>query len=284
MYVASLPSSYTSEQMCTLFAPFGEIVSAKTITDYSTQQCKGYGFVLFKKPESALDAVRALNGTRVNDNRIQVRLARPAAPGDAKEKGAAVHPAAPPVPPPVTVTIGEPRNSTPTIVPQTPLGAQPGATTPAAAVVPLVQQQPPILAQVPMPSMGALPLTPNHSHGFLMHSHVMQPQHHQMYVVQSHAPVPTIASAAIFPAPMAQHTFHTAMGPHHYYSTAAPVATQPVQSAVYAAAQPPPPPPPPPPPYGFHAQHSPAVTHQAPGYSPMFVVIPSPNQAPPGPY
>jgi RNA recognition motif-containing protein len=40
---------------------YGTIVSTKAIMDKATNQCKGYGFVDFDSPESALKAVDALN-------------------------------------------------------------------------------------------------------------------------------------------------------------------------------------------------------------------------------
>ena len=41
---------------------FGPIISTKAILDKATNRCKGYGFVDFESPTSALAAVNELQG------------------------------------------------------------------------------------------------------------------------------------------------------------------------------------------------------------------------------
>lgn len=50
------------KQFAEMFQPFGSIVSSRLMMDAKTQQSKGYGFVQFQSPESALAAISALNG------------------------------------------------------------------------------------------------------------------------------------------------------------------------------------------------------------------------------
>lgn len=79
VYVASLPTDYTSEQLHELFSPYGHIISCTVKRDKESGKCKGYGFVLFEKEADACNAVIALQGYSINYTRIQVRLARPEA-------------------------------------------------------------------------------------------------------------------------------------------------------------------------------------------------------------
>uniref|UniRef100_A0A0A9WJB9 CUGBP Elav-like family member 3 n=1 Tax=Lygus hesperus TaxID=30085 RepID=A0A0A9WJB9_LYGHE len=76
VYVASLPSEYTCEELRELFEPYGNIISCTVKRDKETRKCKGYGFVLFEKEQDASNAVIALQGYSINYIRIQVRLAR----------------------------------------------------------------------------------------------------------------------------------------------------------------------------------------------------------------
>ena len=45
IYVANIPFKATDDQLRTLFAEYGEVSSAKIITDKFTQQSRGFGFV-----------------------------------------------------------------------------------------------------------------------------------------------------------------------------------------------------------------------------------------------
>ena len=51
------------------FPRYGPIISTKAILDKATNRCKGYGFVDFESPSSALAAVNELSGQG-----IQVRI------------------------------------------------------------------------------------------------------------------------------------------------------------------------------------------------------------------
>ena len=57
----------------TCVSRFGPIISTKAILDKATNRCKGYGFVDFESPTSALAAVNELQGQG-----IQAQMARQA--------------------------------------------------------------------------------------------------------------------------------------------------------------------------------------------------------------
>jgi RNA recognition motif-containing protein len=79
VYIASLPTTFTDQQLHDLLAPFGRITSARVMCDPKTGQCKGYGFVLFENDKSAAAAIQGLSGHAIEGHRIQVRLAHLAA-------------------------------------------------------------------------------------------------------------------------------------------------------------------------------------------------------------
>jgi len=60
IYINCLKSSTKDEDLKSLCQSYGPIISAKAIIDRETNQCKGYGFVMFEKESSAKIAVSAL--------------------------------------------------------------------------------------------------------------------------------------------------------------------------------------------------------------------------------
>lgn len=84
MYVGGLPWSYTDEQLAELFAPFGEVTSARIVTDRDTGRSRGFGFV---EMEDALAdaAISALHNTEVGGRTITVSEARPQEEGGARK-------------------------------------------------------------------------------------------------------------------------------------------------------------------------------------------------------
>lgn len=76
LYVGGLPWSYTDEQLAELFAPFGEVTSARIVTDRDTGRSRGFGFV--ELADEAADAsIAALHETEVGGRNITVSEARP---------------------------------------------------------------------------------------------------------------------------------------------------------------------------------------------------------------
>jgi RNA recognition motif-containing protein len=77
LYVGNLPFAFTPDQLRELFAPFGEVVSARIISDQFTGQSKGFGFVEMSTDEEAQEARQKLNGSSAGARRIVVDEARP---------------------------------------------------------------------------------------------------------------------------------------------------------------------------------------------------------------
>lgn len=77
LFVGSLSYNVTDQELSDLFAPFGEIVSAKVITDRDSGQSKGFGFVEFSSAEEAKAAIDAMNGKEVGGRQLTVNIAKP---------------------------------------------------------------------------------------------------------------------------------------------------------------------------------------------------------------
>ena len=77
IYVANIPFKANDEQLNALFAQYGEVSSAKIITDKFTQQSRGFGFVEMNDNEAAKQAMEALNGYDFMGKTLSVNEARP---------------------------------------------------------------------------------------------------------------------------------------------------------------------------------------------------------------
>ncbi len=78
IYVGNLNWSVTSEDLENLFSPYGEISSAKIITDkFKNDRSKGFGFVEMNDDEAARNAISGLNDTEVGGRRIIVNESAP---------------------------------------------------------------------------------------------------------------------------------------------------------------------------------------------------------------
>lgn len=83
IYVGNLNWNMTSEDLQNLFAPYGEVVSAKIVTDkMNNNRSKGFGFVEMSDDEAARNAIRELNETSVQDRKIVVNESQPKKEGD----------------------------------------------------------------------------------------------------------------------------------------------------------------------------------------------------------
>src|SRR3954462_12572116 len=77
IYVGNLSWGLKDQDLSNLFAPFGEVTSAKIVTDKFTQRSKGFGFVEMANDEEAQAAIAQLNGTEVEGRSLVVNESRP---------------------------------------------------------------------------------------------------------------------------------------------------------------------------------------------------------------
>jgi len=81
IYVGNLPYRTSDEDLSTLFAPYGEVESARVITDRETGRSRGFGFVEMADEEQALAAIEGLNGADFQGRPLTVNQARPRTAG-----------------------------------------------------------------------------------------------------------------------------------------------------------------------------------------------------------
>ena len=74
IFVSSLSFRARREDLEKLFAPYGEVSSARIITDKETHRSKGYGFVEMNE-EDGKKAIEALNGSEHMGRTINVAVA-----------------------------------------------------------------------------------------------------------------------------------------------------------------------------------------------------------------
>ncbi len=76
LFIGSLPWSVNDAELKTLFEPYGNVQSAKVITDKQTRRSKGFGFVEFETEAQASAAINALNESEVKGRKIVVSQAK----------------------------------------------------------------------------------------------------------------------------------------------------------------------------------------------------------------
>jgi RNA recognition motif-containing protein len=77
LYVGGLAYSVTEQELETLFAEQGKVVSVAVIKDRDSGQSKGFGFVEMADEKDAKNAIANLNGKEVSGRSIIVNEARP---------------------------------------------------------------------------------------------------------------------------------------------------------------------------------------------------------------
>ncbi len=76
IYVSNLGYSLQDEDLGKLFGEYGNVSSARVITDKFTSRSKGFGFVEMPDQHAAETAVKELDGTMVDGRPLRVSEAR----------------------------------------------------------------------------------------------------------------------------------------------------------------------------------------------------------------
>ncbi|MCX6206753.1 MAG: RNA-binding protein [Bacteroidetes bacterium] len=83
IYVGNLNWNMTSEDLQSLFTPFGEVTSAKIVTDkFNNDRSKGFGFVEMADDEAARTAISQLHDTDNLGRKIVVNESTPRPEGE----------------------------------------------------------------------------------------------------------------------------------------------------------------------------------------------------------
>jgi len=77
IYVSNLSFNVQDEDLKDFFAEYGEVTSAKVITDKFTGKSRGFGFVEMNDDEAAKKAIAELDQATVEGRNIRVMEAKP---------------------------------------------------------------------------------------------------------------------------------------------------------------------------------------------------------------
>ena len=77
LYVGNLSYDMSEENLRTEFAEYGEVQSAKIITDKFTGRSRGFGFVEMNSDDEGKKAMEALTGKDFEGRELVVNEARP---------------------------------------------------------------------------------------------------------------------------------------------------------------------------------------------------------------
>ena len=77
IYVSNLSFNVTDEDLSSYFQDYGEVTSAKVITDKFTNRSRGFGFVEMSDDAAAQKAIAELDGATVDGRAIKVNIAKP---------------------------------------------------------------------------------------------------------------------------------------------------------------------------------------------------------------
>ncbi|ALA26693.1 RNA recognition motif domain-containing protein [Piscirickettsia salmonis] len=76
LYVGNLTYSVEDRDLVEMFSKYGDVISAKVITDRDTGRSKGFAFVEFQTQEQA-QAALALDGQDSGGRNLKVNMAKP---------------------------------------------------------------------------------------------------------------------------------------------------------------------------------------------------------------
>lgn len=77
IYVGNLSYEASEQELESMFTEYGEVTSARIITDRDTDRSKGFGFVEMADATAAEAAINGLNGKEWKSRELRVNEARP---------------------------------------------------------------------------------------------------------------------------------------------------------------------------------------------------------------
>lgn len=77
IYIGNLPFNLGEEDLKEIFEEYGEVASAKIISDKMTGRSKGFGFVEMEDDDNANNAIKELNNAEVGGRNIKVNESKP---------------------------------------------------------------------------------------------------------------------------------------------------------------------------------------------------------------
>ena len=77
IFVSNINYRTQEESLFQLFAEYGEVTSARIITDRETGRSRGFGFVEMANDAEGQAAIEALDGKEFEEKQLRVAVARP---------------------------------------------------------------------------------------------------------------------------------------------------------------------------------------------------------------
>ena len=77
IYVSNLSFNVQNEDLREVFAPYGEVTSARIVNDRETGKSRGFGFVEMSDETSSKTAIAELNDAELDGRNMKVTEARP---------------------------------------------------------------------------------------------------------------------------------------------------------------------------------------------------------------
>ena len=87
IYVSNLSFNTADAELNSLFATFGQVASAKVITDRETGRSRGFGFVEMPSDEEGNEAILGLNNKEVEGRAMSVSVAKDKPRGESNSYG-----------------------------------------------------------------------------------------------------------------------------------------------------------------------------------------------------
>ena len=77
IYIGNLNYTIDEDKLRSVFEQYGEVSSAKVITDKETGNSKGFGFVEMPDDEQGKKAIQHLNSQEIDGRHVKVNIAKP---------------------------------------------------------------------------------------------------------------------------------------------------------------------------------------------------------------
>ncbi|CAM2110043.1 unnamed protein product [Caretta caretta] len=87
LFIGGLSFDTNEQNLEQLFSPYGDIAEVVVVKDRDTQRSRGFGFITYRRPEDAKDAMRAMNGESVDGRQIRVDQAGKSSRGSSGGRG-----------------------------------------------------------------------------------------------------------------------------------------------------------------------------------------------------
>lgn len=80
IYIGNLSFSVDDQSLADLFSQYGEVETARIVTDRDSGRSKGFAFVEMSSESQATEAIAKLNGSEFSGRSLNVSEAKPMAP------------------------------------------------------------------------------------------------------------------------------------------------------------------------------------------------------------